>query len=54
VLRTLVPESAGFDLVSSFAFFVEVAAVDVVYYRNGEVCHLQTAKSFRQMLPSRI
>ena len=33
------PESAGFDLVSGFTLFVEVAAVDVVYDRNGEVLH---------------
>jgi hypothetical protein len=32
-----VPDSGGFDLVSGFAFLVEVAAVDVVYDRNGKV-----------------
>jgi hypothetical protein len=37
----LVPDSAGFDLVSGFALFVEVAAVDVVYDRDGEVLHLR-------------
>ena len=31
---------AGFDLVFGFAFFVEVAAVDVVYDRHGEVFDL--------------
>jgi hypothetical protein len=35
------PDSGGLDLVSGFAFFVEVAAVDVVYDRNGEVLHLR-------------
>ena len=35
------PDLGGFDLVSGFAFFVEVAAVDVVYYRNGEVLPLR-------------
>jgi hypothetical protein len=29
------PESGGFDPVSGFAFFVEAAAVDVVYDRDG-------------------
>ena len=31
------PGSRGLDLVSGFAFFVEIAAVDVVYDRDGEV-----------------
>jgi hypothetical protein len=44
------PDSGGFDLVFGFAFFVEVAAVDVVYDRDGEVFHLQSANGFRQML----
>jgi hypothetical protein len=39
------PDSAGFDLVSGFALFVEVAAVDVAYYRNGKVLHLQAIDS---------
>jgi hypothetical protein len=38
--RRFVPDSGGFGLVSGFAFFVEVAAVDVVYDCNGEVLHL--------------
>jgi len=37
--------SRSFDLVSGFAFFVEVAAVDVVYDHNGEVFHLQATDS---------
>jgi hypothetical protein len=41
-----VPDSGGFDLVSGFAFFVEVAAVNIVYDRNGEVLYLQAAKGF--------
>jgi len=41
---------SGLDLVSGFAFFVEVAAVGVVYDRNGEVLHLQTAKGSKQAL----
>jgi hypothetical protein len=41
-------------LVSGFAFFIEVAAVNVVYDRHREVFHLQTAKGFNQTLPSRI
>jgi len=44
------PDSGGFDLVFGFAFFVEVAAVDVVYDRHGEVLHLQTAKGFSTKL----
>ena len=39
-VKRFVPDSGGFDLVFRFAFFVEVAAVDVVYDRNGEVLHL--------------
>jgi len=39
-----VPDSAGFDLVSGFAFFVEVAAVDVGYDRDGKHFHLQAPK----------
>jgi len=46
VPECIAPDSGGFDLVFGFAFFVEVAAVDVVYYRNGEVFYLQTAKGF--------
>jgi hypothetical protein len=45
-----VPDSGTFDLVLGFAFFVEVAAVDVVYDRNGEVCYLQTTKGFSTKL----
>jgi len=41
-----VPDSGGFDLVFGFAFFVEVAPVDVVYDRDGEVLHLQASKGF--------
>jgi len=32
-----VPDSGCFDPVSGFAFFVEIAAIDVVYHREGEV-----------------
>jgi hypothetical protein len=49
-----VPDSAGFDLVFGFAFCVEVAAIYVVYYRNGKVLHLQTAKGLGQALQLRI
>jgi len=31
----------GFDLLFGLAFFVEVAAVDVVYDRNGDVFYLE-------------
>ena len=37
--------SGGFDLVVSLAFFVEVAAVDVVYDCDGKVLHLQAIDS---------
>jgi hypothetical protein len=43
-----VSNSGSSDLVFGFAFCVEVAAVDVVYDRNGEVLHLKTAKGFSQ------
>jgi hypothetical protein len=42
--------SGCFDLILGFAFFVEVAAVDVVYHRDGEVLHLQTPQSFSTKL----
>jgi len=45
-----VPDSRVFDLVFGFAFFVEVAAVDVVYDCNREVLHLQTAQGFSTKL----
>ena len=35
------PESGGFDLISGFAFFVAVAAVDVVYDRDGKALDLR-------------
>jgi len=41
-----VPGSGGFNLVFGFAFFVEVAAMDVVYDRDGKVFHLQASKGF--------
>jgi hypothetical protein len=40
------PDNACNGLILSFAFFVEVAAVDVVYDRDGEVLHLQAIDSF--------
>ena len=36
--------SDGFDVIFGFAFFVEVAAVDVVYDRDGKQFHLQMPK----------
>jgi hypothetical protein len=36
----------GFEIVFGLAFFVEVAAVDAVYYSNREVLYFQTTKSF--------
>jgi hypothetical protein len=38
--------SGSFDLVSGFAFLVEVAAVDVVDDRDGKILHLQTSNGF--------
>jgi hypothetical protein len=38
--RRFVPDSGGFGLVSGFAFFIKVTAVDVVYDRDGKVLHL--------------
>jgi hypothetical protein len=38
--RRFVPDSGGFDLILGFAFFVEVAPVDVVYDCNGKVLHV--------------
>jgi hypothetical protein len=35
-----VSNSGSFDLVSGFAFFVEVAAVNVVDDRDGEILHV--------------
>jgi hypothetical protein len=41
-----VPDLAGFDLILGFAFSVEVAAIDVIYDRDGKVLHLQTTHTF--------
>jgi hypothetical protein len=48
------PNSGGFDLVSGFAFFVEVAPVDIVYDRDGKVLYPWAAKGLKHALPSRI
>jgi hypothetical protein len=40
-------------VVFGLTFFVEVAAVDVVYYRNAEVSYLQAAKGFSAKAPRR-
>jgi hypothetical protein len=37
-----VSSSRGFDLVSGFAFFVEVAAVNGVYDCDGDVLHVRS------------
>jgi hypothetical protein len=44
--RRSVSSSSGFDLVSGFAFFVEVSAVDIVYDGDGKVLDLQAIDSF--------
>jgi hypothetical protein len=45
-----VDASGGSDLVSSFAFFVEIAAVDVVHYGDGKVLDFQAAERFSTKL----
>ena len=33
-VKRFTPDSAAFDLVSGFAFFVEIATADVAYHRS--------------------
>ena len=44
------PDSTGFHPVLGFAFFVEVAAVDVVHDRDGEVLYLQAPEGLSAKL----
>jgi hypothetical protein len=38
------PDSGGFNLVSGFAFFVEVATVDVVHDREEKILHVRISQ----------